>query len=520
MLYCPALNAFNLTSSLHNEFRDDQWLKDLFDHAHDLIQIVYIDGTTIYVNKSWSALLEYTQNEIQGTSIYSFIYEPDLPFYKQYRQRIIDGALVGTPIVVNLKSKGGKLIPVEGVISVKHEKGKPLYTRGIFRDISARLQTEAQLKQLNKELGERERNLQQLLINAPDPVIVIDKESHITFWNPKAEAIFGWRSEEVIHQPLQSFIIPTQYRDAHEKGMKRYLVTGEGPVLNKTIEITALRKSGEEFYVALTISPTSQHGQAAFIAFIRDITEQKHNQLELERKTKELEQFIYISHHDLQEPLRKISMFSDMIKGEDYRCLSEASQKRLDKVTEAAQRMSTALKDVLNFASLSKEEQFVTVDLNNVLKDVTTDLELLIAEKKVILLVDPQPIIKAVPQQMHQLFYNVMNNALKFSNPNQTPVIHITCKALKASELAEYTELNQSKLYYKIAIQDNGIGFNQDAANKIFGMFQRLHSKAEYAGTGIGLALCKKVVLNHAGTIWAESKPGEGATFHVLLPAE
>jgi light-regulated signal transduction histidine kinase (bacteriophytochrome) len=302
--------------------------------------------------------------------------------------------------------------------------------------------------------------------------------------------------------------------------MKRYLVTGEGPVLNKTIEITALRKSGEEFYVALTISPTSQHGQAAFIAFIRDITEQKHNQLELERKTKELEQFIYISHHDLQEPLRKISMFSDMIKGEDYRCLSEASQKRLDKVTEAAQRMSTALKDVLNFASLSKEEQFVTVDLNNVLKDVTTDLELLIAEKKVMLHVDPLPIIKAVPQQMHQLFYNVMNNALKFSNPNQTPVIHITCKALKALELAEYTELNQSKLYYKIAIQDNGIGFNQDAANKIFGMFQRLHSKAEYAGTGIGLALCKKVVLNHAGTIWAESKPGEGATFHVLLPAE
>jgi PAS domain S-box-containing protein len=509
-----------LKNIVETALKDDQWLRDLFDHAHDLIQIVQVDGTLLYVNNSWSTVLDYAQDEIQGKSIISFIEESDRTRYQQYRHAVIEGTLFKTPIMFNLKSKNGRTIPVEGVISVKKEHGTPQYTLGIFRDISLRLQTEVTLKRLNQELQEREQNLTHLLVHAPDAVIVIDKESRITFWNPKAEALFGWREEEVTHHPLQSFIIPVQYREAHQRGMQRYLATGEGPVLNKTIEITALKKTSEEFYISLTISPTSQNGERAFIAFIRDITEQKRNQLELEKKTNELEQFAHVSHHDLQEPLRKIIMFSDMIKADSYERLTEASQKRLSRVMDAAQRMGQALKDVLNFASLSQEELFTAVNLNGVLAAVYTDLELVIAEKGATITADALPTINAAPVQMHQLFYNLINNALKFSKPNVSPRIQINCNEISGSTLMAHPELARSKKYHEISVQDNGIGFNPQAAEKIFTMFQRLHTKEAYAGTGIGLALCKKVVINHRGKIWAESNEGKGATFNVLLPAE
>lgn len=241
---------------------------------------------------------------------------------------------------------------------------------------------------------------------------------------------------------------------------------------------------------------------------------------ELELRNKELEQFAHVSHHDLQEPLRKIILFSDMVKADSYDRLTEASQKRLDRVMDAARRMSAALKDVLNFASLNKEEHYKPVDLDEVLASVQSDLELAIHEKGAKIHSDELPTIKAVPQQMHQLLYNLVNNALKFSKQGQVPVINITCIELDAVEIKQHPELKAMKRYYLITVQDNGIGFSQDAAHKIFVMFQRLHSKDAYAGTGIGLALCKKVVQNHGGKIWAESNEGAGATFKIVLPED
>jgi PAS domain S-box-containing protein len=241
---------------------------------------------------------------------------------------------------------------------------------------------------------------------------------------------------------------------------------------------------------------------------------------ELEIRNKELEQFAYVSHHDLQEPLRKILTFSDMVKLESYDRLTEPSRKRLDKVMDAAHRMRMALTDVLNFASLSKEEQFTPVALNEVLANVHSDLELLLAEKNANLYSEELPIINAVQGQMHQLLYNLVNNALKFSKAGQAPIINITCRALSTKEISELSQLEHGKPYYEITIKDNGIGFHQEDSDKIFEIFQRLHSKHAYEGTGIGLALCRKIVLNHGGLIWAEGKDAEGATFKIVLPAK
>ncbi|HEX2607917.1 MAG TPA: ATP-binding protein, partial [Flavisolibacter sp.] len=265
------------------------------------------------------------------------------------------------------------------------------------------------------------------------------------------------------------------------------------------------------------------------IGVVQDITEQKRfaEQLErqvrertaeLERKNGELEQYAHVTSHDLQEPLRKIRVFADMIREADYDKLSESSRLRFSKIEDAVKRMSSFLRDLLNFTMLNREDQLEEVDLNQIVEAVLTDLELIIAQKKAVVQLDTLPVLRAIRIQMQQLFYNLINNALKFSRPEVAPVIEITAGMITESERNQGFHLDPHLEYSRIVIRDNGIGFDPDSSGKIFGMFQRLHSRMEYSGTGIGLALCKKVVMNHMGALYAQSEPGKGSAFIILLP--
>lgn len=180
--------------------------------------------------------------------------------------------------------------------------------------------------------------------------------------------------------------------------------------------------------------------------------------------------------------------------------------------------MTTLLKELLNFTQLSKEEQMVTTDLNSIIDQAIVDLELIIEQKKAIIKKGKLPVITAIPVQMHQLFYNLLNNALKFSKDNLPPVVEIRASLAGRKEIDQFKTLLPDVSYHKITVSDNGIGFDEKYASQIFNIFQRLHNKSTYSGTGIGLALCKKVVTNHYGHIYAESKPGVGATFSILIP--
>ncbi len=513
----------------NDHLQSEEWLKDLFDHAHDLIQIVHLNGTLIYVNQSWSTLLEYGQHEIQGKSIYSFIEETDLSNYKQYRNQIINGITTDKEIVFSLKTKSGRNVSVEGFVSAKIKDGIPVYTRGIFRDVTIKLQHEIQLQRYNEELKEKEHNLYQLLINGPDAVIVIDEASLITFWNPKAEEIFGWTAAEVINKSLSSTIIPVQHRQAHVIGMKRYLTTGEIHVLNKTIEITALKNTGSEFYISLTISRTSQGGKIAFIAFIRDITEQKHNQLELEKKTKELERsnanlegFAYAASHDLKEPIRKIHIFSDLLKVRLNATLEEEDVRLFERMKNAATRMSALIDDVLTYSGLSSGISFFEdVSLEQKIALVLGDLEMEIQEKGAVIIVGSLPVIKGHKRQIQQIFQNLIGNALKYSRAGVIPEIYISSKIVKGFDTSLNLSVDdQQKQFYLIEVKDNGIGFKQDDAERIFNVFTRLHGTTEYMGTGVGLTIVRKAIENHNGFITAESEPGKGATFKIFLPLE
>lgn len=238
--------------------------------------------------------------------------------------------------------------------------------------------------------------------------------------------------------------------------------------------------------------------------------------VELERSNRELEQFAYVASHDLQEPLRKIQTFSELSeKNIQY---PDILRRYLQKINSSASRMSELIRAVLNYSRLSiAETELEEVNLNNILANIKTDLELLIEEKKAVIDGKELPVIRANPLQVHQLFLNLISNSLKFSD--RSPQINISAKIVAGGEVKKSMMPRLLSHYLELTFMDNGIGFEQQYAEQIFGIFQRLHSQSEYAGTGIGLSLCKKIMENHRGLIAVESTPGEGTCFYIYFPA-
>nr|MBA3901380.1 histidine kinase [Bacteroidota bacterium] len=312
---------------------------------------------------------------------------------------------------------------------------------------------------------------------------------------------------------------------------------GEARVLNKTLELTALNKAGKEFPISLTISHATQQGNKLFIAFVRDITLEKQNKeelivktqqlvemnqslesknIELENTNAELNSFTYVASHDLQEPLRKIQAFSKrIIETEKF---SDKTQDYFERIIAAGGRMQNLIVSLLDFSRTSSTELiFEPCDLNALVEESNENLHLSILEKQAIIEYGNLPTINGVCIQIAQLFTNLIENAIKYSRPEIKPHIKITASIVEGKTI-EYPSANNQKEYHAIKIADNGIGFEQEYANKIFELFQRLHGKNEYSGTGIGLGIVKKIVTNHNGFIIAEGTPNKGSTFTIYIP--
>jgi PAS domain S-box-containing protein len=242
--------------------------------------------------------------------------------------------------------------------------------------------------------------------------------------------------------------------------------------------------------------------------------------LQLERSNFELAQFAYVVTHDLQEPLRKVKTFTDRLMIKTFRKLADDEKIYLEKIRNSADRMSGLIRDVLNYSILTRSaEPFIQTDLNLIAKHILTDFELLITQKKATFNIEKLPVIEAVHLQMTQLFNNLIGNSLKFTTPGLPPVISISSSQITEAEIEKH-KLVKGPQYVKLIFSDNGIGFSQEYAEQIFEIFQRLNGLEEYPGTGIGLALCKKIISNHKGTVHAESSLGMGATFHIIIPVK
>lgn len=242
---------------------------------------------------------------------------------------------------------------------------------------------------------------------------------------------------------------------------------------------------------------------------------------QLEQANTQLDQFSHTTSHELQEPLRKVITFAKVLRQNDKKLTKEEFAIFLDKLENSAFRLRKLMAEMLNFARVTNYEKLVVkTDLNEILKSTLFDLELLIEEKGAKFIFGDLPEIEAVPFQMSQLFYDIIHNALKFSNPDVPLEIEISVRKIKKKDLQSYPSLKQELQYSEITFKDNGIGFDQKYGEQIFTMFQRLSNAGEYPGTGIGLAICRKVVQTYFGEIYAEGEEGKGAKVIVILPLE
>jgi signal transduction histidine kinase len=238
---------------------------------------------------------------------------------------------------------------------------------------------------------------------------------------------------------------------------------------------------------------------------------------DLENRNSELAQYAYLASHDLQEPLRKIITFIKIIEEKYLKDIPDAKLE-MSKVITSSERMRNLINALLSYSKLSAVSLFTLVNLNEVVKDAVADLEITIKEKQAAINVSQLPELEAIPGQMRQMFQNLLSNALKFSKTNTPPVINIFSEPV--NELSPEAVPDQKGEYVRIDISDNGIGLDESYIDKIFVIFQRLHGKTQYEGTGIGLAIVKKIIEKHNGIIGVKSKEGEGATFTIVLPVK
>jgi PAS domain S-box-containing protein len=385
-----------------------------------------------------------------------------------------------------------------------------------------------ELKFKNAELQRSEERYHRLIGEVQDyAIILLDKEGIIQNWNTGAELIKGYKQDEIVGKSFEQFY-PESDRRAELPRQLLMQAVEKGKVVH---EGWRLRKDGSKFwgYVVITALHDDEQEIIGFSKVTRDLTAQKHaddllkaNSIELARKNKSLEllneeinSFAYVASHDLKEPLRKIRAFTSRIEeASDLQTVRELA----NKINNSAIRMQKLMDDLMSYSQLTSDNSsFASINLNEVLKAVRSDLEITIMEKKALIEVDTLPVINAVDFQMHQLFLNLIQNSLKFTASDRAPVIKISATKVPAKKipLGVVNDLNE---YIRISVADNGIGFPAEDAKKIFDVFQRLHPRNHFTGTGIGLAIVKKVMDNHHGFVTADGKPDAGATFDLYFP--
>jgi PAS domain S-box-containing protein len=496
----------------------------IIQSSDDAIISKTLDGIITSWNNGAQRIFGYTAQEMIGAHITRII-----PFDRLDEETTILNRLKRGERIDHFETKritkDGRLLDISLSISpVKNNKGNIIGASKIARDITAQKKAEQQIR-------ESEERVRLAVEIAEMGMWDLDLTSGLTTTSPEHRKILGYskttqwsrkRFMEMVH-PVDRFWVEQAFQTALTTGKMAY----ETRIIKADNSERWIRVNGTTIY-------DKNHLPVRMLGTVLDITDQKKIKEELEKmvlartselltsnsalekSNHELEQFAYIASHDLQEPLRKIQTFADMVK--EHLHDSELTEKYFNKIYLSAQRMSSLINDVLNYSRLTKTgEQFVSTDLNKILKDVLSDFELLIEQKDAVVTYTDLPTIKGIPLQLHQLFSNLISNSLKFSETK--PQITITAKTLSPEEvLEEYVRLKKDGPYVQLVFKDNGIGFEQQHAEQIFIIFQRLNNLKIYSGTGIGLALCKKIVDHHDGIITAKSGIGQGATFNVILP--
>lgn len=454
----------------------------------------------------------------------------DIPELRETLARSLKETNYFENLEINLKSaSSGDRMMILNVKRIFREGSAEQLVLLVIEDVTDRRQLEYSLK-------EKAEFLRGILESSPQISSTASPDGIANYFNNYFLSYAGVSYEEALTLGWQRVMHPDDFNET-SRAWSHSVATGE----EFEKEVRLKRHDGVyRWHMSRALPTWSPEGKiTSWVGTATDIHEQKMFSEELERKVgrrtrslkesnialehsnRNLEQFAFIASHDLQEPLRKILMFSGILSDNFRSELPPEAAALIGKISASSKRMSSLIHDVLNFSQIDKySSAFESTDLNKILNNVLGDFKLLIKEKRADIQIGEIPSASVIPFQINQLFYNLMSNSLKFTRPNSPPAINITSRALSAFQVVKYPRLDRNRSYLEILFEDNGIGFDQQHSEKIFDIFQRLHSSNTYGGTGIGLALCKKIVTYHGGEILAESRDGGGALFRIILPLE
>jgi signal transduction histidine kinase len=450
----------------------------------------------------------------------AIIHPTDLPLVSQLLNSARKGEMVPSPLDIRLRGVSDEYRLVRAELRGWDDDLGTTHMLFIANDITQEVKSNDEIRTTRELLDETEQLLQ-------FGSWTWDLGTNEFKWSPGLFALLDYKEQEVqanlgldfylshvldeYTQTLQETIF-TSLKDKTDFLYEYVIRTNAGAIKNVSTKGKVVINDSGEVVKMLSVN--------------RDITalrsfekEQERNIRELNRSNRDLEEFAYIASHDLQEPLRKISMFTERLKAKYENNLDKEGELFIDRILASAGNMRTLIENLLEFSRANRRSNtFDRVDLKEALERVISELELKIEEAEAsIILSGAFPVIEAATSEMNQLFSNILSNAIKFRKGEGTPRVEVRAVKLTKTERHELG-LPGNNNFYKIEIEDNGIGFEPEYSEKIFQIFQRLNGKSEYPGSGIGLAICKKIVEKHNGMIFAKSQPDHGATFTVILP--
>ena len=479
--------------------------RGLLEAAPDAMVVVNPAGEIVLLNVQAEKQFGYRRDELVGQKVKNIIPEG-------FAERLIADALrttadalaqqIGTGIELTGRRKNGSDFPIEIMLSPL-ESAEGILVTAAIRDISIR-------KDAEKHLARMEGRYRGLLEAAPDAMVVVNPGGEIVLLNVQAEKQFGYSRDELVGQKVKN-IIPEGFAERLVADALRSAEDALAQQIGTGIELTARRKNGTEFPIELMLSPLESAEGILVTAAIRDITTRKKAEAnlldkveELNRSNEELGQFAYIASHDLQEPLRMVASYTQLL-GRRYKGRLDAdADEFIAFAVDGASRMQRLIQDLLTYSRVgTKGQDLLAASSEGSLRQALINLRGAIEASGALVTHDSLPAVMADEMQLVQLFQNLVGNAIKYQSAG-IPKVHISAARDGAKK-------------WMFSVKDNGLGIDPQYFEKIFGMFQRLHKREEFAGTGIGLAICKKIVERHGGSILVESQPGHGSTFRFAL---